>query len=94
VATPFGLGRSRRPVWARPGHRLVPRLDRPPGAGLPWLLDGVRAVLEGIAAVVSCDPGRLLPLVVVPVLGIGAGGFGDDRGAAIRGLLAVADDVC
>ena len=68
-------------------------VERPPGAGLPWLLDGVREVLEEIAAVVRCDPRRVLPLVVLPVLGIGAGGFGDDRGAVIRGLLDVADDV-
>jgi SIR2-like domain len=68
-------------------------VDRPPGAGLPWLLDGVRAVLAEVASAVSSDPGRVLPLVVLPVLGIGAGGFGDDRGAVILGLLDVADDV-
>jgi hypothetical protein len=90
-----------RSGWAGPGVRYgrgtdtvwFLDVDRPPGAGLPWLLDGVREVLEGIAAVVPCDPRRLLPLVVLPVLGIGAGGFGDDRGAVIRGLLDVADDV-
>ena len=38
-------------------------VERPPGAGLPWLLDGVREVLEEIAAVVRCDPRRVLPLV-------------------------------
>jgi SIR2-like protein len=79
-------GRSTETVWFLD-------VNRPRGAGLPWLLDGVRGVLEEVAAAVSCDPRRVLPLVVLPVLGIGAGGFGDDRGAVIRGLLRVADDV-
>ena len=68
-------------------------VSRPPGARLDWLLDGVREVLTEIAATVRPVPERLLPLVVLPVVGIGAGGFGDDRGAVIRGLLDVADEV-
>jgi hypothetical protein len=50
-------------------------------------------VLDEIAVRVRRDPRRVLPLVLLPVLGIGGGGFGDDRGAVIRGLLDVADDV-
>lgn len=68
-------------------------VSRPPGARLDWLLDGVRAVLADIAATVRPPAERLLPLVLLPVVGIGAGGFGDDRGAVIRGLLDVADEV-
>ncbi|PVY97087.1 SIR2 family NAD-dependent protein deacylase [Actinomycetospora cinnamomea] len=68
-------------------------VSRPPGARLDWLLDGVRAVLADIAGSVRPAPERLLPLVLLPVVGIGAGGFGDDRGAVIRGLLDVADEV-
>jgi hypothetical protein len=73
-------------------------LDRPPAeacvcpCGLSWLLEGVHVVLEEIATTVRPAAGRVLPLVVLPVVGIGAGGF-DDRGAVIRGLLDVADDV-
>jgi len=92
----------RRPAgWGRDGVRhgrggeRVWFLDvsRPPGARLDWLLDGVRAVLADIAGTVRPAPERLLPLVLLPVVGIGAGGFGDDRGAVIRGLLDVADEV-
>jgi hypothetical protein len=68
-------------------------VSRPPGARLDWLLDGVREVLTEIAGAVRPVPERLLPLIVLPVVGIGAGGFGDDRGAVIRGLLDVADEV-
>jgi hypothetical protein len=87
--------------WGRDGLRhgrggeRVWFLDvaRPPGARLDWLLDGVREVLTEIAGTVAPGPQRLLPLIVLPVVGIGAGGFGDDRGAVIRGLLDVADEV-
>ena len=48
-------------------------VERPPGAGLPWLLDGVREVLEEIAAVVRCDPRRVLPLVCLDALAAQAG---------------------
>ena len=93
-------GMLRPPDWGRPGvrHARVGEalwfldVERRDGAVLTWLLDGVQGVLEEIATTVTAA-GRVLPLVVVPVVGIGAGGFGDDRGAVIRGLLDVADDV-
>jgi hypothetical protein len=53
----------------------------------------VRAVLAAIVGSVRPPAERLLPLVLLPVVGIGAGGFGHDRGAVIRGLLDVADEV-
>lgn len=90
----------RRPEGWGDGVRVAPGGDgvwfldvaRPPDEGLGWLLDGVREVLEVIVDQVSPPPERVLPLVVLPVLGIGAGGFGDDRGAVIRGLLDVAGE--
>lgn len=93
---------AHRPAgWGRDGVRhgrggeRVWFLDvaRRPDARLEWLLDGVRAVLADIAGAVRPAPERLLPLVVLPVVGIGAGGYGDDRGAVIRGLLDVAEEV-
>ncbi|GAA4678042.1 SIR2 family protein [Pseudonocardia yuanmonensis] len=91
----------RPPDWGRPGVRHARAgealwfldVERRDDAVLSWLLDGVRGVLGEIAATIAPEAGRVLPLVVVPVVGIGAGGFGDDRGAVIRGLLDVADDV-
>jgi hypothetical protein len=90
---PVGWGRD-GVRHGRGGERLwFLDVSRPPGACLDWLLDGVREVLIEIAATVRPVRERLLPLVVLPVVGIGAGGFGDDRGAVIRGLLDVADEV-
>ena len=89
------------PGWVRGSVRWVRRderlwfLDvaRREGADLAWLLDGVRGVLTEVAQQVLPSPSRLLPLVVLPVVGIGAGGFGDDRGAVVAGLLDVAAEV-
>jgi SIR2-like domain len=91
----------RPPEWGRPGVRSgrgrgdlwFLDVSRRSGTGLDWLLAGVGGVLREVAQQVRPSPLRLLPLVVVPVLGIGAGGFGDDRGAVIAGLLEVADQV-
>lgn len=96
-----GAAPDRPRDWGRPGVRHARAddalwfldVERRGDTVLPWLLDGVRGVLEEIATTVTPSAGRVLPLVVVPVVGIGAGGFGDDRGAVIRGLLDVADDV-
>lgn len=88
-------------TWGQPGVRHARGTERlwfldvgrRSGDGLPWLLDGVHGVLTEVATTLGGTDRRALPLVVLPVVGIGAGGFGDERGAVIRGLLDVAEEV-
>ena len=61
-----------------------------------WLLAAAEELLTEVARSLAGSggsTGRVLPLVAVPVLGIGAGGFGAERGAVLKGLLDAAGRV-
>jgi len=61
-------------------------------ADLDWLRDGLRQGLTALAADVSQESwrprhGRARPLLAMPVVGVGKGGFGSVRGEALRTVL-------
>lgn len=78
--TPFGVARGRHGLWF---------LDVTHAEGSPGLLmQDLEGVLEAIAGSgLKASVGRALPLVAVPVPGIGGGGFREHAGAVIAGLL-------
>lgn len=88
-----------------PEHRavLLPEQDDRPrrwliavgaflGDGVEWLYDGLRQTLDLVAQHPGRPAlGRSRPLVAMPTLGVGGGGFGLTRGQVIAGLLATAE---
>jgi hypothetical protein len=55
---------------------------------LRWLTDGLREALEAVAAAdLETGPGRARPLVALPTIGVGKGGFAQVRGEALRAIL-------
>ena len=83
---PFGVAHGREGLWF---------LDvMTPTGSADQLLEGLRGVLDAIAASgLVASAGRALPLVAVPVPGIGGGGFREHAGAVIAGLLDTLSDV-
>jgi hypothetical protein len=82
-----GRARGRSAVWFIDVGR-----DR--GERVEWLAEGVCEVLHDVADQ-DLEPsrGRVRPLVVMPMVGIGRGGFGRERGEAIKAVLRAAQDV-
>jgi hypothetical protein len=81
MAEPSGLGRQVR--WVNTGAPL--------GADIDWLFEGVRQGLEAAQATPlgnSAAKRRHRRLIGLPPFGVGAGGFGDDRGEVLDGILA------
>lgn len=84
----FPTDSNHGPAWllnvAHDGHRSV-----------DWLVDGLRAAFDRIAADLalhSLGDGRVRPLVALPTLGVGQGGYEGVRGEVIRALHSTAMD--
>ncbi|QVI26772.1 SIR2 family protein [Mycolicibacterium neoaurum] len=52
-----------------------------------WVADGVVGAISDFANKLSLSPGRIKPLVTLPIVGAGAGGFRHRRGALLKALL-------
>jgi hypothetical protein len=77
---PFGPASGREGLWFLDVSTATGSAD--------VLLDGLHGVLAAIAeSGLRTSAGRALPLVAVPVPGIGGGGFREHAGAVIAGLL-------
>jgi hypothetical protein len=64
------------------------------GATITWLVAGVAAALSQAARQIDRTKSkRSKPLVGLPLVGTGAGGYGDDRGAVIAALLPALDRI-
>ena len=93
-----GCGRAPESVAALPLLHPTWFVDvgRYGGDGEHWLrpfMDRVRATLADIAAAaVGAGSGRPRPLVALPTLGVGDGGFGEMRGRVIDELLRVCEE--
>ena len=83
----FGHAPGRRDLWFLDvAHEADDSCER--------LMEALGGALEAIAASgLEASAGRALPLVAVPVPGIGGGGFRERAGAVIAALLQTLDDV-
>jgi len=82
----FGRASGRDDLWFLDVTSATGSADR--------LLKGLGGVLEAIAeSGLEASAGRALPLVAVPVPGIGGGGFREHSGAVIDGLLRTLGEV-
>lgn len=76
-------------------YRYVDTGSVPEDADERWLADGVaagvQAVAEDVTAAVPANK-RAMPLVAMPLFGVGDGGFDAIRGAALRAVLGAAVD--
>jgi hypothetical protein len=92
---PEGWGEDGLPFGAAKGQEGLWFLDVMNATGsADLLMQGLRGVLEAIAASgLEASAGRALPLVALPVPGIGGGGFREHAGAVIAGLLDTVSDV-
>lgn len=93
------------PASLRPPDWSARRAGRAVGRSDIWFLDVARGTVEALTgaidalladiaatlAVIPARNGRSRPLIAVPALGTGLGGFNDRRGAAIEGLLDSAE---
>lgn len=70
-------GRQVRLVATAGGHKPDPQ----------WVADGVVEAITDFAAALPTSAGRIKPLVALPIVGAGAGGFRHRRGALIKALL-------
>ena len=89
ILRPESWGRDRRWFGRAPGRDDVWFLNVVDASGsLADLLTTIRATLDAIAqSDIQPSAGRALPLVAVPVPGIGGGGFQARAGAVVAGLL-------
>lgn len=99
--SPWGLQLRDRPTDARfvdlTDHdgrriRMVPTAD---DAVLDphWIAAGVASAIKDLAVGLGTVPGRIKPLVALPLVGTGAGGFEHRRGALIAALLPALQQV-
>jgi hypothetical protein len=85
-ASPFGAARGRQGLWFLDVTHAQGSAD--------ILMRDLEGVLEAIGAFgLKASAGRALPLVAVPVPGIGGGGFREHAGAVIAGLLETLSQV-
>lgn len=99
----YGPERQRLFSWPSPERRVTDRVDvdgqtcryvdtgaTPATADLDWLRDGLRQGLEALSVDVTgkaAQHERERPLIALPLAGTGAGGYADNRGAALDALL-------
>lgn len=94
VRAPLGFGTSERPpVEARhlPDGRAVWLVNSGGRSGdLGWLVAGVVEAIRQVSSATDRLPrhGRSRQLIAMPIFGVGDGGFGVQRGAVIKALLA------
>jgi len=84
----WGAGRTGRSADNRPVWFL--NVGRDHNEAVEWLIDGVREALTSIAdSGIRPGKGRHVPLVAMPTVGVGFGGYDQCRGEVIRHLLDV-----
>lgn len=99
----YGPERRRLFSWSSPEHRVTDPVDvdaqtcryvdtgaTPATADLDWLRDGLRQGLDALSRDVTgkaAQHERERPLLALPLAGTGAGGYADNRGAALDVLL-------